>query len=234
VPEEPEEPDDDEDPDDFENLADPEDLPDPDEDDDEQPLFGRFDSATLLAVEGANGGEWAGLGQVLATFERLFGELPEADGFAESCGLLCDAGLVEFVGDGLDLSPAGRKLLRRAGRHGSVERPAKVLELLGRFDEDDLGEEGAVETPTADAVAAALEGMTDDISLELGGVIASNEARRVGTSTMLGYGTARPLDVDPLFGSDGSPSDAEEDEASWPEDLDDEADREDDWSPDVD
>jgi hypothetical protein len=227
-----------EEPDEQDERGDPDDLEDSGaqgEGEDERPLFGRFDAATLLAVEGANGGEWASLGQVLATFEHLFGELPDADGFTESCGLLCDAGLVEYAGEGLDVAPAGRKLLRRAGRHGSADRPTKVLELLGRFDEGDLGEEGAVAIPTTDDVAGALDALTDDETVDFGGVLASNEARRVGPPTMFGYGASRPLDIDPLFGGDGQPSevDADEEDASWPEDLDEEADARDDWSPDA-
>lgn len=196
---------------------------------DDQPLFGRFDAATLLSVEGANGGEWASLGQVLVTFKLLFGELPEADGFAESCGLLCDAGLVEYTGDGLDLLGSGRKLLRRAGRHGSAERPARVAELLGQFDEGDLGEEGAVDTPSGDDVAAALGGLTEDVSRELSSVHAENQARRLGSPSMVptgwsssSYGTLPDLEDAP-----------EMDDAAWPEDLDEGEDPEEGWSPDL-
>src|SRR5580700_230657 len=100
-------------------------------------LFGRFDAATLLAVEGANGGEWAGLGQVIVTFKVVFGQLPDVDQFTESCGVLCEAGLIEYVDEGLELTPDGRKLLRKAGSRRNAGRPAAVVEMLELIDESE-------------------------------------------------------------------------------------------------
>jgi hypothetical protein len=189
----------------------------------DEPLFGRFDAATLLAIEAANGGEWASLGQVIVTFKTLFGELPDADGFAESCGLLCDAGLVEFTGEGLDLHPAGRKLLRRAGRHGNPARPAKVTELLLPFDEGDLGEEGAVATPTAEEVAAALEALTAEMSDELGSLQAANQSRLLGPPIVLpGFGSQATFSTLPDLGG------------GWSDDEEGTDDPEADWSPEAD
>lgn len=167
-------------------------------------LFGRFDAATLLAVEGANGGEWAGLGQVLATFNVLFREWPEPDDFAESCGLLRDAGLVEYENEGLGLLPAGRKLLRKAGRHGSPERPAKVADMLERLDEGDLvaGDEAA--GPTGEEVAAARGQLTEDLRDDYATLHATNEARLVGPPMVLPAGIAQGIgyEVLPQLGDD--------------------------------
>jgi hypothetical protein len=167
------------------------------DDAEEAPLFGRFDAAALLAVEGANGGEWAGLGQVLATFNLLFREWPEPDDFAESCGLLCDAGLVEYENEGLALLAAGRKLLRRAGRHGSPDRPAKVAELLGAFDDGDLAGDAAA-GPTGEEVAAARGQLTDDLTDDYATLHATNEARLVGPSIVLPAGIAQGIGYEVL------------------------------------
>ena len=93
-------------------------------------LFGRFDAATLLAVETANGGELASLEQVVSTFCNLFGEPPDPDSFAGSSQLLAEAGFVEYEADALGLSPAGRRLLRRAGAARAIDRPERLLGLL--------------------------------------------------------------------------------------------------------
>jgi hypothetical protein len=125
------------------------------------PLLGRFDAATLLAVEAANGGEWAALGQVVVTFNVVFGQLPDREEFTESCQLLCEAGLIEYVGEGLGLTPDGRRLLRRAGSR--KERPKNVAELLGEIDELDLAAQGSVPEPDDIAVAAAFEALTPEV-----------------------------------------------------------------------
>jgi hypothetical protein len=195
-----------------------------DEVDPETPIFGRFDAATLLAAEGANGGEWAGLGQVLVTFHLLFGEWPEPDEFAESCQLLGDAGLVAYEHDGLVLLPPGRKLLRRAGRHGSAARPAKVAELLAAFDERDLASGGgtADDGPSAEEVAAARSGLTDDVTRDFATLQASNQARLVGPPIVLpgGIGTGAGYDVLPDIPGAGSHLDddfAEDEGAATPD-----------------
>jgi hypothetical protein len=153
--------------------------------DPQEPLFRRIDAATLLSVEGANGGEWAGLAQVVVTFRVMFGRQPEAEEFAESCGLLCDARLIEYARDGLGLTAGARKLLRRAGTEGSEGRPTKVTDLLQEIDENHLADQGAVPEPSPDDVAAALEELTDDVRRDLERVQASNEARLAGPSMVL-------------------------------------------------
>lgn len=185
------------------------------DDADEAPLFGRFDAAALLAVEGANGGEWAGLGQVLATFNLLFREWPEPGDFAESCGLLCDAGLVEYESEGLGLLPAGRKLLRKAGRHGSPDRPAKVADLLAGLDEGDLVSGEGAAGPTGEEVAAARGQLTEDLTDDYATLHAANEARLVGPPIVLPAGIAQGLgyEVLPTFGDDvPAAAEPEEDE----------------------
>jgi hypothetical protein len=155
---------------------------------DGQPLFGRLDAATLLAVEGANGGEWAGLGQVIVTFNVVFGQSPDVDQFTESCRLLCEAGLIEYVDEGLTLAPAGRKLLRRAGSRRGAGRPQNVTELLEVFDELDLAAEGSVPEPAVADIAAALEGLTTEVTDGLERVQASNANWLAAPSPMLPVG----------------------------------------------
>ncbi len=98
-------------------------------------LFGRFDAATLLAVERANGGELASLEQVVSTFVALFDQPPHPEEFAGSAALLAEAGLVEYESEALGLTPAGRRLLRRAGASNASDRPERLLGLLGELDE---------------------------------------------------------------------------------------------------
>lgn len=190
-----------------------------DEADDDGPVFGRFDAATLLAVEGANGGEWAGLGQVLVTFHVLFREWPDPDDFAESCRLLGAAGLVACEGDGLGLLPPGRKLLRRSGRDGSPSRPAKVAALLSDFDEGDLAEVGEDAGPSGEQVAAARSQLTDDVREDYVTLQASNQARLVGPPIVLPGGIASG--AGPNVAVDlGAPDAPAEDVWDW-DDLDD-------------
>jgi hypothetical protein len=149
-------------------------------------LFGRFDAATLLAVEGANGGEWAGLGQVIVTFKVVFGQSPDVAEFTESCRLLCEADLVEYLEEGLTLTSAGRRLLRRAGSRRAAGRPESVTELLEMIDEGDLAAEGSVPEPTAADVAAAFESLTDEVTVGLRRVQASNATRLAAPSMIVG------------------------------------------------
>jgi hypothetical protein len=167
--------------------------------DPEGPLFQRIDAATLVSVEGANGGEWAGLGQVIVTFQVMFGRRPGAEEFTESCGLLCEARLIEYGDGGLGLSAEGRKLLRRAGTEGSPGRPAKVTEMLQELDEDAMADQGSVPEPSVDEVAAALEDLTDDVTRDLERVQASNELRLGGPPMVLPvkYGLGARYDTFP-------------------------------------
>jgi hypothetical protein len=177
--------------DELEPDADEQGEDDRDDEEDSGPLFGRFDAAALLAVEAANGGEWAGLAQVLVTFHLLFGEWPDVPGFTESCGLLCEAGLVEYAEGGLGLSIDGRKLLRRAGKQGAASRPERLTELLAAIDELDLAEEGTVDKPDEDVVASARDHLSDEVTSDLESVQASNFARRAGPPMMLPTGPLR-------------------------------------------
>jgi hypothetical protein len=109
----------------------------------------------LLAVERANGGELAGLEQVLVAFESLFDRQMDADGYAESCALLCEAGLVEYTDECLGLTPVGRKLLRRTGVPGSSVRPRNVTAELELLEECDLAAAGSVSSPSEEAFEMA-------------------------------------------------------------------------------
>jgi len=126
------------------------------------PLLGRPEAAMLLAVEGANGGELSGLEQVLVAFETLFDRQMEPEAYAQSCALLCEAGLVEFVEGCLGLTPAGRKLLRRTGVPGNPGRPHNVAEQLAPLEELDLAGEGSVPSPTVAAFEAAGAALKSD------------------------------------------------------------------------
>ena len=127
-----------------------------------QPLLVRYEAAMLLAVDGANGGELAGLEQVLVAFEVLFHHPPTVSESAEAIALLSEAGFVEYVQDQLGLTPQGRKLLRRAGLPESPDRPRKVAHLLGELEEIDLAAEGSVPAPTEADLAAALHTLGSD------------------------------------------------------------------------
>jgi hypothetical protein len=134
------------------------------EQDEEQPqsLFGKVEAAALLAVEDANGGELSELDQVLASYHFMFGQWPETSEFTEACGLLCEAGLVEWQGRALGLTPRGRKLLRRAGRPGASRRPKLVTDLLQGIKDSELADEGSVPEPSQDEVADVLKAMTEN------------------------------------------------------------------------
>ena len=150
-----------------------------------EPLFTRVDAATLLAVEAANGGEWTGLGQVIVTFQVIFGRLPAQVEFRESCWLLCEADLVDYAEGGLSLTPKGRKLLRHAGSRGSAARPAKVTMLLQDIEEQQLADEGSVPEPSDEDVDEAFAALTDEITSDLRRTQASNQARLVGPPIVL-------------------------------------------------
>jgi hypothetical protein len=185
----------------------------------DEALFGRIDAAALLAVEGANGGEWAGLGQVIVTFRVMFGRRPEAEEFTESCGLLCEARLIEYRRGGLELTAYGRKLMRRAGTEGSVGRPAKVTDLLQELDESSIAGQGSVPEPSADEVAEVLEELTDDVTRDLERVQASNESRLLGPALVLPVEYGGHFEVLPDFGrADEDDAAADEDDAAADED----------------
>lgn len=128
-------------------------------DEDEESLFGRVEAAVLLAVEYANGGEWADLGQVLAGFDSIFDRLPEAGELTDAFGLLCEAGLIDYRAGGLELTPQGRKLLRHSGMPGAPRRPTKILEQLQKIADAQLAEEGSVPQPEQSEVAAVLKNL---------------------------------------------------------------------------
>ncbi|HEV8064832.1 MAG TPA: hypothetical protein VGP46_08380, partial [Acidimicrobiales bacterium] len=132
--------------DDFEEVSEEEEGEEGEDlsDEEYEPLFGKVEAATLLAVEDANGGELAELYQVVASYHFMFGQWPETAEFTEACGLLCEAGLVEWQGGALGLTPKGRKFLRRAGRHGAAGRPKLVTDLLQGIDDKELADEGSV------------------------------------------------------------------------------------------
>ncbi len=151
-------------------------------------LFGRSEAATLLAVEAANGGELATLEQVLSTFLALFGEFPDPDRFAEACGLLAEAAVVGYEDGALGLTPAGRRLLRRAGAPQGADRPGRLLGLLRQLDEGDLAPEGSRPAPTAEAVTAALTDLHHD--LESGDAPVRGELLAPNPSSTWGYGAS--------------------------------------------
>lgn len=158
-------------------------------------LFERFDVATLLAVERANGGELATLEQVVSTFLGLFGEPPDAERFSDSSGLLAEAGFVEYQAEELGLTPAGRRLLRHAGGHNSSGRPERLLGLLGELDEGDLAPEGSRPAPTTEAVSAALADLAHDLKSDSrpvqGDLIAPQAASIWGYGGFGPYGSPR-------------------------------------------
>lgn len=167
-------------------------------------LLGRFDAATLIAVERANGGEWAGLGQVIVTFNVVFGQVPDVDKFTESCQLLCEAGLIEYFDDGLGLTPDGRKLLRRAGSRRGPRRPQVVTELLEALDNGDLAPEGSVPEPDRTDVAAAVRELTTEVMDGLERVQALNEHRQAPPSMPIGNLGLRSEFALPLVPSDNA------------------------------
>jgi len=116
----------------------------------------------LLAIDRANGGELAGLEQVLVAFEVLFHQPPTAPESADALALLCEAGFVEYLQEEIGLTPHGRKLLRRAGLPESPERPRKVTQLLGELEDMDLAPAGSVPAPTEADVGCALETLHGD------------------------------------------------------------------------
>ncbi|HLI45004.1 MAG TPA: hypothetical protein VKU92_11125 [Acidimicrobiales bacterium] len=122
-------------------------------------LFGRYEAATLLAVERANGGEAAPLEQVIAAFEQLFGALATAATMAESTSLLVDAGLVEWGVGGLGLTVEGRRAIRRSGAHFDPELPEKVEARLSLIEEEDLAPEGELASPSEDDFIEALRAL---------------------------------------------------------------------------
>jgi hypothetical protein len=129
-----------------------------------EPLLGRYEAATLLAVDAANGGELAGIEQIFEAFERLFQRRPSASQASESVTLLCEAGFVEYVESELGLTRQARKLLRRAGLPGSPDRPRKVADLLSELEESDLAPEGSVPAPSENDINDALENLKIDDS----------------------------------------------------------------------
>jgi hypothetical protein len=129
-----------------------------------EPLLGRYEAATLLAVDAANGGELAGIEQIFAAFERLFQRQPSALQAAASFALLCEAGLIEFLDSELGLTRHGRKLLRHTGLPGNADRPRRVAELLGELEPADLAPKGSVPAPSDKDITDALTGLQDDDS----------------------------------------------------------------------
>ncbi|MGH9171244.1 MAG: hypothetical protein ACRD0Z_10295 [Acidimicrobiales bacterium] len=131
----------------------------------EESLFGKPEAAALLAVEDANGGELADIGQVLAAYQYLFGRWPEAARFAQACGLLHRAGLVECRGRAVGLTPRARKLLRRSGRPGSAHRPEAVTSLLEKIAGRELASANSGLEPSEDKVADALTELAENPEL---------------------------------------------------------------------
>ncbi len=122
-------------------------------------LFGRYEAAALLAVEKANGGELAGLEQVIISFEGLFGASVAPTTFVEAMELLIDAHLVEWRDYCLGLSVEGRRLIRRSGSHWSADFPAKVADQLSELSEDDLAGEGELACPSEADILEAMRSL---------------------------------------------------------------------------
>jgi hypothetical protein len=127
-----------------------------------EPLFGRVEAAALLAVESANGGEWADLEQVASGYLQLFKRMPEVDDFSFACALLCEADLIAYAQGGLELTPKGRKLLRHSGMPSSPARPGKVTDLLNAIADADIADEGSVPEPTLDEISTAIGHLSHD------------------------------------------------------------------------
>lgn len=127
------------------------------------PLFGRYEAATLLAVEQANGGEMAGLEQVIATFQGLFGSSVTPTTFAEATELLVSARLVEWKSNCLALTVQGRRLIRRSGSHWDSDFPEEVADKLSELDESDLAPEGELDSPSEDDVRRAMRSFSQDV-----------------------------------------------------------------------
>jgi hypothetical protein len=103
-----------------------------------QSLFGRSEAALLLAIEHANGGEFAPLGQVLVAHQQLFRSVVDPEVLACSGALLIDASLVEWWDGAFALLPKGRKLIRRSGSHWAADFPDRVAERLSQIAEESL------------------------------------------------------------------------------------------------
>jgi hypothetical protein len=151
------------------------------------PLLGRYEAATLLAVDAANGGELAGIEQVFEIFEQLFQRRLTTSECAGSLALLCGAGLVEYSESELGLTPRGRKLLRHAGLPGNPDRPRKVADLLSELDESDLAPQGSVPAPSEQDVADALASLEADDASDLRPRAGANIALPVIGAPILGW-----------------------------------------------
>jgi hypothetical protein len=152
-----------------------------------EPLLGRHEAATLLAVDAANGGELAGIEQVFEAFEQLFQRRLTPSESADSLALLCEAGFVEYCEGELGLTPHGRKLLRRAGLPRSPDRARKVAELLGELEEADLASEGSVPAPSEEEITDALASLEADDSSDLAPQLGANIAFPQVGSPILGW-----------------------------------------------
>jgi hypothetical protein len=127
-----------------------------------EPLLARREAAMLLAVERANGGELAGIEQVLVAFETLFARQMQPQAFAEACALLCEAELIEYVDESLGLTSDGRRLLRHTGLPGHSDRPHRVAEQLASLELPDLDEAGSVPSPEVAAFETAIVALESD------------------------------------------------------------------------
>ncbi|MGH9297822.1 MAG: hypothetical protein ACRDZP_07600 [Acidimicrobiales bacterium] len=177
------------------------------------PLFGRQEAAALLAVERANGGEFAAIEQVLSCFNQMFRVYAGAESLEESFSLLIDASLVEWDGAGLALLPDGRKLIRRSGAHWDPELPALLADRLSAIDEDTLSPEGELPAPTAEQIGAAYLALGRDAETGrapvAGGSLvrelpALNRLRGLGGGPGVGFGLGAGLTVS--FGDDRPPT----------------------------
>lgn len=166
-------------------------------------LFGRYEAATLLAVERANGGEIAPLEQVVVAFEALFGSSVAASTFTESISLLIDAGMVAWTDYALELTLEGRRMIRRSGARWDHELPDKVAERLSRISEDELAPEGELPAPTEEEVLGAMHalgrGRLEGKAPVPGDVIAPSGMagyRTIGARLMSGLPTGFGIRVD--------------------------------------
>jgi hypothetical protein len=150
--------------------------------------FGPREGAALVAVERANGGELAPLGQVLWALHSFTPphSRPSAAEFAASATLLIELGAVEYVEYQLGLTPEGRKLLRRSGMPNNPRHVAIVTELLQEFDDEDFEPDGVPVAPTAEDVHRALN---DEDSIEQTGGGAVTPVIEERYSPILGAGT---------------------------------------------
>lgn len=130
--------------------------------------FGNKEGAVLVAVERANGGELAPLGQVLWSLDAFTptASRPSPASFAASGQLLIELGMVEYLEGQLGLTVEGRKLLRRSGLLNDPRHVARVTALLQEFDDVDVKLREQAEPPPALTEDDVRRALSDEEAIE--------------------------------------------------------------------